>query len=164
MITTLFCTAAMVRGKREEKGDLQGNDTERVRSRARSAETRNVRGLELLALLLGLCLLTAIGFAARRSYGSAPSRARLALGALLVAVPLPLALMFHLFVGLRASVDQAAFVLGVAAFGAGAFLLLAGDAEDDEREQGHDPGPAPWWPEFEREFRAYAARSTKVRA
>ena len=123
-----------------------------------------MRNLSLLALLLGLCLLTAIGFAARRSYGSAPSRARLALGALLVAVPLPLALMLHLFVGLRASVDQAAFVLGVVAFGAGAFLLLARDGEDDERDHERDPGPAPWWPEFEREFRAYAARSTKVRA
>ena len=81
------------------------------------AETRSVRNLSLLALLLGLCLLTAIGFAARRSHGSAPSRARLALGALLVAVPLPLALTLHLFVGLRVAVDQAAFVLGVVAFG-----------------------------------------------
>ena len=79
-------------------------------------------------------------------------------------MPLPLALMLHLFVGLRASVDQAAFVLGVVAFGTGAFLLLARDGEDGELDHERDPGPAPWWPEFEREFRAYAPRPTKVRA
>ena len=77
-------------------------------------------------------------------------------------VPLPLALMLHLLGELRASADETAFVLGVAAFGAGAFLLLT---REDE-EEGTDPRrePAPWWPGFEREFRAYVDRSRRVRA
>ena len=127
-------------------------------------KTRTLRDLALLALLLGLCLLTAIGFAARRSHGRTRSKARLAFGALLIAVPLTLALMLQLLGELRPSVDLTAFVLGVAAFGAGAFLLLARDGNDKEEDHTRELGPAPWWPEFEREFRAYAARSTSVRA
>ena len=79
-------------------------------------------------------------------------------------VPLPLALMLHLFVGLRPSLDLTAFVLGVAAFGVGAFLLLAREGNDEEEDHTRELGPAPWWPEFEREFRGYAARATSVRA
>jgi hypothetical protein len=124
----------------------------------------NLRGLALLALLLGLALLIAIGFAAGRSHGLAPSKARLVLGAFLVAVPLPLALVLHLLSALRASVDHTAFVLGVVAFGVGSFLVLARDGEDEGGDHKREPGPAPWWPEFEREFRAYAARSTTVRS
>lgn len=82
----------------------------------------------------------------------------------MVALPLPLALMLHLLVALPASVDQTAFVLGVAAFGAGAFLLLARTGEDEGESHRRAQGPAPWWPEFEREFRDYAARSTRVQA
>jgi hypothetical protein len=70
---------------------------------------------------------------------------------------LPLALMLHLLVRLPALVDQTAFVLAVAALGAGAFLLLPCDGDDDV-EAGHEPDPEPWWPEFERDFREYTSR------
>ena len=75
---------------------------------------------------------------------------------------LPLALALHLLVQLPALVDQAAFVLGVLAFGAGAFLILPWDGEDDRREEPRDPDPAPWWPAFERDFRVYSARRVRV--
>ena len=80
---------------------------------------------------------------------------------MLVAV-LPLALVLHLLIGLPAIVDQAAFVLGVLAFGAGAFLILPWNGEDDRSEEPRDPDPAPWWPAFEREFRAYSDRRVRV--
>lgn len=80
---------------------------------------------------------------------------------MLVAV-LPLALVLHLLVQLPVVFDQAAFVLGVVAFGAGAFLLLPWDGEDERGKAARDPDPAPWWPEFEREFRAYSDRRVRV--
>ena len=46
------------------------------------------------------------------------------------------------------------FVLGVAAFGVGAVLVLPGE-DDEQPDATDDLDPAPWWPEFEREFRAY---------
>ena len=83
---------------------------------------------------------------------------------MLVAV-LPLALFLHLLVKLPPFVDQATFAMGVVAFAVGAFLLLPWEDGHDEREEAaREPGPGPWWPEFERKFRAYAARSTEVRA
>jgi hypothetical protein len=75
---------------------------------------------------------------------------------------LPLALVLHLLVQLPAIVDQAAFVLGVLAFAAGAFLILPWDGEDDRRVEPRDPDPAPWWPAFERDFRAYSDRRVSV--
>ena len=75
---------------------------------------------------------------------------------------LPLALVLHLFLELPALVDQAAFVLGVVAFGAGAFLILPWDGEDERGEHPRDPDPAPWWPAFERDFRAYSDRRVRV--
>ena len=81
---------------------------------------------------------------------------------MLVAVPLPLALVLHLLVELPATIDQAAFVLGVAAFGVGAFLILPWDGEGERGVPASDPDPAPWWPEFEREFRAYSDRRVRV--
>jgi hypothetical protein len=83
-------------------------------------------------------------------------------GSLLVVVPLPLALAIHLLVELPAIIDQAAFVLGVAAFGVGAFLILPWDGEDEGGDSARKPDPAPWWPEFEREFRAYSDRRVRV--
>ena len=108
--------------------------------------------------MLGLCLLTAIGVAARRAPETAPSAGRRALGTLLVVVPLPLALAFHLLVRPDVAVDQAAFALGVVAFGFGAFLLLPWNGEDERRDGTPDPDPRPWWPAFERQFRAYERR------
>jgi hypothetical protein len=81
---------------------------------------------------------------------------------MLVVVPLPLALVLHLLVQLPALIDQAAFVLGVAAFGVGAFLILPSDGEDERGLTAREPDPAPWWPEFEREFRAYSDRQVRV--
>jgi hypothetical protein len=81
---------------------------------------------------------------------------------MLVVVPLPLALVLHLLVELPAHIDQAAFVLGVAAFGVGAFIILPSDGEDERGLTARDPDPAPWWPEFEREFRAYSDRRVRV--
>ena len=75
---------------------------------------------------------------------------------------LPLALVLHLLVELPALVDQAAFVLGVLAFGAGAFLILPWDGGDDGAESRAIPTPAPWWPAFERDFRAYSDRRVRV--
>lgn len=48
------------------------------------------------------------------------------------------------------------------AFGVGAFLILPWDGEDERGEAARDPDPAPWWPEFEREFRAYSDRRVRV--
>lgn len=128
-----------------------------------SRRTRSVRNLSAFALLLGLCLLTAIGLAAQRSPGPAPSAARRVLGSILVAVPLPFAVVLHLLVRPPATVDQTAFVLGVMAFGAGAFLLLPWNGEDEGEDPTREPDPAPWWPAFERDFRTYADRSRRVR-
>ena len=83
---------------------------------------------------------------------------------MLVAVPLPFALALHLLVRPAAAVDQAAFVLGVVAFGVGAVLLLSWERGDERPDVTPDPDPAPWWPAFEREFRAYAGDSRRVRA
>jgi hypothetical protein len=75
---------------------------------------------------------------------------------------LPPTLILHLLVQLPAVVDQAGFVLGVVAFGVGAFLILPADGEDEREVATHDPEPVPWWPEFEREFRAYSDRRVRV--
>src|SRR6266480_3348651 len=84
-----------------------------------------------------------------------------ALGWVLVAVPLPLAVALHLAGRLPASVDQAAFLACVAAFALGAALVLSGEEPDWGREDADETPP--WWPAFEEEFRAYEAsgRSTK---
>jgi hypothetical protein len=73
-----------------------------------------------------------------------------------VAVPLPLAVALHLFLWPASALDRITFVLGVVAFGAGALIVLPGDDEGEQPELPDDPDPAPWWPDFEREFREYA--------
>jgi hypothetical protein len=105
-----------------------------------------------LPLLLGLSVLAVIAVGARRS---PKSPARRSFGYALIAVPLPLAVALHLFVWPGSALDRITFVLGVVAFGAGALLVLSGD-DEDEPELPDDPDPAPWWPDFEREFREYA--------
>ena len=75
---------------------------------------------------------------------------------------LPLALVLHLLVQLPAIVDQAAFVLGVLAFAAGAFLILPWDGEDDGKKSCAILIPTPWWPAFERDFHAYSDRRVGV--
>jgi hypothetical protein len=116
-----------------------------------------------LDLVLGVALLAVIGLAATRSRLTAAAPGR-RLGWVLIAVPLPLVVAFRLEQPSSPLGGQGAFVCGVLAFGAGALLVLssrddAGDGGPDEA----DPGPAPWWPQFERDFRAYARRQSRPR-
>ena len=83
---------------------------------------------------------------------------------MLVAVPLPFALASHLLARPATPLDQAAFVVGVIAFGVGVFLVLPWSAEDERLDPEDDPDPAPWWPAFEREFHAYSHSSKGLRA
>jgi hypothetical protein len=117
--------------------------------------------LSALALFLGLSVLAVIAFGARRSPKSSSSPARRSFGYALIAVPLPLVVALHLFVWPASALDRIAFVLGVIAFGAGALIVLPGDDKGEQPELPDDPDPAPWWPDFEREFREYA-RATRV--
>jgi hypothetical protein len=121
----------------------------------KGTEGVNLGLLSTLPPLLGLSVLAVIAFAARRSPRSTSSRARRAFGYVLIAVPLPLAVGLHLFLWPASALDRIAFVVGVIAFGTGALLVLSGEEEDDRWELPDDPNPAPWWPDFEREFREY---------
>jgi hypothetical protein len=107
----------------------------------------------LLDAAAGGFLVAAIAVAAWRRGGRARSRLVRALGWVLVAGPLPVAVMLHLLLPLPPSVDQAAFLAGVAAFAVGAALIL-GRGEDDWSEPAEEPSP-PWWPAFERDLRDY---------
>jgi hypothetical protein len=127
----------------------------------KGTEGANLGLVSALPLLLGLSVLAVIAVGARRSPKSRSSRARRSSGYALVAVPLPLAVALHLFLWPASSLDRIAFVLGVVAFGAGVLLVLPGEERDEPREFPDDPDPAPWWPDFEREFREYA-RTTRV--
>jgi hypothetical protein len=127
----------------------------------KDTEGANLGLLSALPLLLGLSILAVIAVAARRSSKSRPSRARRSFGYALVAVPLPLAVALHLFLWPASILDRIAFVLGVVAFAAGALLVLASDDGDEQPELPEDPGPAPWWPDFERDFRAYARENVR---
>jgi hypothetical protein len=112
--------------------------------------------LSALALLLGLSVLAVIAVAARRSPKSRSSPARRSFGYVLVVVPLPLAVALHLFLWPASAFDRIAFVVGVLCFSAGVLLVVTGDDEGEQPEFPDDPDPAPWWPDFEREFREYA--------
>jgi uncharacterized membrane protein len=118
--------------------------------------------LLLADALIGALLVGAIVFAAKRPSASAP-RARALLGWVLVAVPLPLVVASHLLSPLSVAFDQAAFIAAVAAFAVGAALLLAGDDRWERSMSSDDPDPPVWWPEFERDFRAYASRKSRIR-
>jgi len=110
--------------------------------------------LQTLALLLGLFVLGVIGFASRPSRTATASQARRGFGWLLVAVPLPLALALHFSLSLEPSVDRVAFVVGTVSFALGALLVLPASDDDSSDEQGESDDPS-WWPDFERDFRAY---------
>ena len=115
----------------------------------------------LLDLVLGVALLATIGFAATRSRLAAQAPGRW-VGWLLVAVPLPLVVAIRLSVPSSPLGGQGAFVGGLLAFALGALLTLSGRADDEDRAE-TDPGPAPWWPDFERDFRTYARRQSRPR-
>jgi len=110
----------------------------------------------LLDAAAGIGLLATITLSARRGPQKRSRNVR-ALGWMLVAGPLPLAVALHAAGRLPPTTDQVAFLSAVAAFAIGAALILSVDDEEDQRGDADDDSP-PWWPEFEREFRAYARR------
>jgi hypothetical protein len=115
-------------------------------------------------LVLGVVLVATVAIAARRSSASAASSERQrAVGWLLVALPLPLAVVLEAVAPLPPALAQLTFVAGVVAFAAGSLLVVRYDGGDGLRDGGESETP-PWWPEFEREFRAYARSSTRPRA
>jgi hypothetical protein len=118
--------------------------------------------IPLVDVSLGVCLLAVIAVAAVRPRVS-PSRPRRLVGWALVTVPLPLAVALHVFLRPPSALDQIAFIAGVVAFAAGAILVLAHEDDDERSDSPAEPDPAPWWPAFEREFRAYARRSARPR-
>jgi hypothetical protein len=116
----------------------------------------------LVDLVLGIALVATVAVGATRAPLCASSERRRVLGWLLIAVPLPLAVGIQLLAPLPPALGEAAFVAGVAAFAAGALLVLSSDDEDDLRD-GADPETPPWWPEFEREFDEYVRRASRPR-
>ena len=110
----------------------------------------------LLDAAAGIGLLATITLSARRAPQKRSRNVR-ALGWMLVAGPLPLAVALHAGGRLPPTADQVTFLSAVAAFAIGAALVLSVDDEQDQRGDADDDSP-PWWPEFEREFRAYARR------
>ena len=116
----------------------------------------------LVDLMLGIALVATVAFGATHSPLGASSERRRMLGWLLIAVPLPLAVVLQLLAPLPPALGETAFVAGVAAFAAGALLVLGSDDGDDLRD-GADPETPPWWPEFEREFDEYVRRGSRPR-
>lgn len=112
--------------------------------------------LLLLDAAAGIGLLATITLSARRAPQRRSRHVR-ALGWMLVTGPLPLAVALHAAGRLPPTADQVVFLSAVAAFAIGAALVLSVDDEEDKRGDADDDSP-PWWPEFEREFRRYAAR------
>jgi hypothetical protein len=112
--------------------------------------------LVLLDAAAGIGLLATITLSARRAPQKRSRHIR-ALGWMLVAGPLPVAVALHAAGRLPPTADQVTFLSAVAAFAIGAALVLSVDDEEDQRGDADDDSP-PWWPEFEREFRAYARR------
>ena len=115
----------------------------------------------LLDAAAGTGLLATITLSARRAPQKRSRNIR-AFGWVLVAGPLPLAVALHAAGRLPPTADQVVFLSAVAAFAIGAALVLSVDDEEDQRGDAEDDSP-PWWPEFEREFRAYARRPTARR-
>ena len=116
----------------------------------------------LVDLVLGIALVATVAFGATRAPFGASSERRRVLGWLLIAVPLPLAVGIEVFALPPPLFAQATFVAGVAAFAAGALLVLSSDDEDDLRD-GTDPETPPWWPEFERDFDEYVRQTSRPR-
>ena len=116
----------------------------------------------VIDLMLAAVLVAALMLGFRGMLAGASPRRRRAFGWLLIALPLPLAVAIEAFASPPRVLADAAFVAGLAAFAVGAFLVLSREDEDDLRGD-PDPDSPPWWPAFERDFRAYARRSTRPR-
>jgi hypothetical protein len=108
----------------------------------------------------GMLLLAAIAAAAATKSRRRKTVARRAVGWTLVGLPLPLAVALQLMGRLPAAVAQPAFLAGLAAFAAGTLLILSTDDDEDGWSEADDRSP-PWWPDFERDFRDYALRSSR---
>jgi hypothetical protein len=121
-----------------------------------------VQPVPLVDLGLGVILIAAIGFAAARPFAAAQRHDWRLLGWLLVAMPLPLVVSIRLALPSAPLGGQTAFVAAVVAFAVGALLVLRSDSdtEDDVIETSPDPAP---WPDFERQFRAYARTQPRRR-
>ena len=121
--------------------------------------------MQLLVIdsLLAAVLVAALVLGFRETLADASSRRRAAVGWLLVALPLPLAVGLETFASPPRVLADAAFVAGLSAFAAGALLLVSRD-EDDGGRADDDPDSPPWWPDFEREFRHYARQVSRPRA
>jgi hypothetical protein len=100
-------------------------------------------------------VLAAIAVAAQHRR-AVPAEAARKIGWVLIAVPLPVAVLIHLTLLHSGRADQTLFIGGAAAFAVGAALVL-GREEDDDGLSVDDPDPS-WWPEFERAFRDYSRR------
>jgi hypothetical protein len=114
-------------------------------------------------VMLAAVLVAAVVLGFKRTLLAVSPQRRRALGWLLIAVPLPLAVGIEALAPLPRVLADAAFVAGLIAFALGALLVLTRD-DEDERRPGADPDGPPWWPDFEREFRVYARRSSRPRA
>jgi hypothetical protein len=114
-------------------------------------------------LTLGVVLLATIGVAATCSPVRAQARHRRLVGWLLVAVPLPFVVAFRVALPSSPLGAQGAFACGVLAFAVGALLVLSGWGDDQDPRSELDTDPTPWWPDFEREFRAYVRERSRPR-
>jgi hypothetical protein len=121
-----------------------------------------IPSLPLVDLVVGLALLTLIGLVATRVRLARQSHVRWLVGWVLVAVPLPVVVAARWIDTSSVVGGEVAFLCGVVAFAVGAALVLSGR---DERDHGSGPhlDPEPWWPDFEREFRAYARTRSRRR-
>lgn len=120
--------------------------------------------MQLLVIdsMLAAVLVAALVLACGRTLSSASSRRRRAAGWLLIGLPLPLAVGLETLASPPRVLADAAFVAGLVAFAVGVLLVLSPD-DGDGREGDVDPESPPWWPDFEREFRAYARRDSRPR-
>jgi hypothetical protein len=112
--------------------------------------------------MLAAVLVAALVLGFRGTLFGASSRRRRAVGWLLIALPLPVAVGLETFASPPRVLADAAFVAGLTAFAVGVLLVLTSD-DGDGRQGDVDPESPPWWPDFEREFRAYARRSSRPR-
>ena len=146
-----------------EQGRVGGPPFKGATRAVRSAAIVPAGSVLLIDLTLGVALLATIGFAATRSPLAAQVRHRRLVGWLLVAVPLPLVVAFRVALPSSPFGAQAAFGCGVLAFAVGALLVLSGRGDDHDPGSEHDPGPTPWWPDFEGEFRVYVREQSRCR-
>jgi hypothetical protein len=118
--------------------------------------------LLLLDALIGLLLLAVIAAAAYKRRRRIRSARVCRCGWVLVALPMPAAVVAHLALELPTRIDQAFFVAGALSFAIGAVIVL-GNEDEDWREEREDDLP-PWWPAFERDFREYERTSSRPRS